>query len=848
MRAVDGPVSSLFTPLPLVGNADLSALPGTVSPAMREWCPYAPDGACVAHGIPFDIRQVVLTAGAAVECMLTPAMARWLVFMHTSDQRPYLDEKGWPLTPPGGVSRLGELAATYVIRYVDGREVRLPIRRRFQVGIFRLPHGWGENCFEAVIHPKFAPWAAGQEQPCKEWGQSQTRVTTAIAAHWLNWLWAWENPYPETPIVGLRFEPGEGVMLISAVTAGEVSSNPLRWQQRRKALLTLPEGVPFDPILNEQGMLAQLQIDLGQVISAQPQSCYPHATWVEGPAAPSAAANRVLVEYSAHPEAQLYLPGQQSIPLAALAEQGENGLLRVVAPAHQRVRLRVLEKGGARTVPVRLHLHGADGEYLAPLDRNRRPNPLVFEDYGVEYVREAGYISTYIDGETEVDLPLGKVYAELSKGFEIRPLRTVLEITPETTEITLELEKVLHWRERGWVSADTHVHLLPPVAALRQAACEGVNVVNLLAIQCGEMMANVIDFDGRTTWGAREAGGDGEHLVRVGSENRHNILGHLSLLGYGERLITPISTGGPVEGALGEVTDCLMTEWAMRCRAQRGLVVIPHNQAPRSEPAVIMAGGYADAMEFFPQAPNGIDPCALVDWYRFLNCGYRTAAVAGTDKMGAYTAIGATRTYAWLGDRELTYDAWMEAVQQARTFATCGPLLEFTVDGHPLGSRLPLPAGGGRVEVCWEVARITTPMTRVELVANGEIIESQAIDPERAAGSWSVPLERSGWLALLIRGTHPGHPEVILAHCSPVMLPVGDTPFMAAADAVTILEQIEGVVAYLDTVATYRDERAYRRMRLRVTSIHRELHNRLHSEGHYHHHSPLDDHPEHHEE
>jgi len=48
------------------------------------------------------------------------------------------------------------------------------------------------------------------------------------------------------------------------------------------------------------------------------------------------------------------------------------------------------------------------------------------------------------------------------QGFEIRPLRQTLEIEPDTHEIVVEVEKVLPWRERGWVTADTHVHFLSP--------------------------------------------------------------------------------------------------------------------------------------------------------------------------------------------------------------------------------------------------------------------------------------------------------------------------------------------------------------------------------------------------
>lgn len=69
---------------------------------------------------------------------------------------------------------------------------------------------------------------------------------------------------------------------------------------------------------------------------------------------------------------------------------------------------------------------------------------------------------------------------------------------------------------------------------------------------------------------------------------------------------------------------------------------------------------------------------------------------------------------------------------------------------------------------------------------------------------------------------------------------------LAAADAITILEQIEGSLAYLDTVGTRAEEVAYKRMRLVLTSAHRSLHNRMHQLGHYHGHTPATDHSEHH--
>jgi hypothetical protein len=77
------------------------------------------------------------------------------------------------------------------------------------------------------------------------------------------------------------------------------------------------------------------------------------------------------------------------------------------------------------------------------------------------------------------------------------------------------------------------------------------------------------------------------------------------------------------------------------------------------------------------------------------------------------------------------------------------------------------------------------------------------------------------------------------------MVKIEGSEFYSAADALTILEQVEGALAYLDTVASRADEAAYKRMRMRLTSVYRQLHNEMHQEGHYHQHTHITDHPGH---
>ncbi len=860
----DGPSSPLFSPLPFKGSVPVSQLAEAgLSDEMVAALEHAPWGACVAWGIPFEIGDVVALKHEPVTIDLKPTKARWLVFMHTSDIRPFEPGAGGFISPMRGRGQLAEHAADYVILYADGMEERAPIRRRHQLGAFQ--RGWGENCFEAVAHHKPYPLRASHEQLKEGWGWTQTRSTAADSGPWVNWLWAWENPHPVKAIVGVRFEPASGLVIVSAISAGdasdqhfgELSTTPLRWRPRRKACLTLPEREEFVADLDDDGLLEKVQLDLGQVISATPRPAYPNDAWAEtyNNQHPGETENQVLIEYTAHPDACVHLGDGQVIPVKHVEEGATPSRLQMVPPATQRVILRAVECDSGKRVSVKLHVHGEWGEYLAPIDRHRIPNPAWFEDYSVDFVHESWtealppHYCTYIPGETTINLPLGKVYVEVSKGFEIRPVRKVVEVTQDTEEIVVEVEKVLPWREKGWVTADTHVHFLSPMSALLEGSAEGVNVVNLLASQWGELMTNVGDFDGATTWGSKEAGGDGEYLVRVGTENRQHILGHISLLGYRGQIIAPMTTGGPDESALGDPIEVLLTEWARQCKQQGGLVVLPHFPNPRAEHAASIVGGEIDAIEMtsWGDLYGGIDPYSLSDWYRYLNCGYLVPAVGGTDKMAASMAVGTVRTYARIEPSQpFTYDTWMEAVRGGETFVTYGPLLEFAVDGRPMGSRFEMSAHGGTVDVTWQVASVTVPMSRVELIVNGEVRESVAVSPGEGSGNWSVKADESSWLALLVRGGYVDKPEIIAAHSSPVMITVEGSPMLPAADAVTILEQIEGALAYLDTVGTRANDQAYKRMRMVLEAAHRTFHNRMHQMGYFHDHNPVTDHPEHH--
>jgi hypothetical protein len=307
---------------------------------------HAPGGACVGWGIPFEIDDVVAITSQAVSVELSPVTAQWLVFMHASDLRPVEPGPDGFISPMRGEGQLAEHAADYVMLYADNAEERVPIRRRHQIGMFRRRRP--EICLEAVPQSKPRPKRAPHEQLSPSWGWSQGRVIQPsrpiLGGPWINWLWAWENPHPEKAIVGIRFEPVAGSVVVFAISTGKASSQPLRWRKRRKTVFTLPEEATFLPDLDENGLLEQIQLDMGQIISAALRPVYPTKEWsiTQNNQTPEISEKEVLVEYTAHPDACFHLYDGRVIAVSEIEDNRTTMPIKPVAPATQRVTLRAV--------------------------------------------------------------------------------------------------------------------------------------------------------------------------------------------------------------------------------------------------------------------------------------------------------------------------------------------------------------------------------------------------------------------------------------------------------------------------------------------------------------------------
>jgi hypothetical protein len=873
------PPSPHFTPLSLapVFNADRATLDGGLQPRTGsdpDWSLSQAYGEQSLHGIPFTLGEpnrpnvILLSQDAAsgdVRIDGAPFHATYLVFLHAVEDRPVPEPAGFapmgpaPLAGRNDGNELGRRVSAYILDYGDGVQAEIPILRRFAIQQRHIT--WGPSPFAAVPALGPAVFTSGTEDyllgriAAAPWGRGETRHDSLRAVDVENlWLYALPNPEPEMPIHAIILRGGEERSVVYGISTTTLADHPLRPGVRRKLRLTLPAGAALNALgeLDTDSRAPAVGIDLGTVISASAALDYDPARWVsdEADVQPEPSTSAVVVEYAAHPAARLYVAtgpdSHLAIDLAANGTAPDEASLRIepIAAANRPVRLRVIDKTTRQPVAVRLHLHGEAGEYLPPRGHHRKVNPYWFEDNYAEFVNSGNQYS-YIPGECVVDLPLGRVAVEISRGYEIAPVRTTVEVTAGTDELAFELERTLSWRDRGWVTADTHVHFLSPQVALLEGSAEGINVVNLLASQWGEMFSNVGDFDGRTTFGARDFGGDGEFLVRVGTENRMQVLGHISLLGYSGQMIHPLGSGGPSESAIGDSLEVTMADWAERCIRQGGLVVLPHAPNPQAERAADVVLGLVHAIEMMTFNPYNaqVNPYGLADWYRFQNLGYQIPLVAGSDKMAAASLLGGIRTYAQLGERDFTYEHWMEAVRAGNTFVTVGPLVEFSVAGRPAGSRVDLPAGGGTIDVAWTVASVNVPIAQIEVIAGGLVAEQMiAGNSLSTSSSASLKITDSTWVALRVRGSYYGREGDIAAHTGSVQIVVADKPLFVETDAMAVLEQIEGAIAYVDALAPRPEAQRYKRLRATLESAYNQLHQRLHRQGIFHQHTPLHGH------
>ena len=485
---------------------------------------------------------------------------------------------------------------------------------------------------------------------------------------------------------------------------------------------------------------------------------------------------------------------------------------RYLKPMTQ-VTIKVVDATGNPT-PARIFLNGDDGRAYAPDDAW-----IYAEDDFVRAERpfESHYFHT--TGESTVTVPAGRAEIEVMKGFEHRvEKRTVQFAAGQHADLTVQLRPISIPAHTHWVSADLHVHMNYggvyrnwPENLVAAMVAENLPILENLIVNKEQRIPDIAYFRPQP-----DPASTSSNLLLHGQEFHTSYWGHLGLLHLTDHFLIPDYATYPYTAAASMFqTNASVADMAHAQQAAVGYVhPFDWPPDPYSDPTLTHGEPADVALELPVDVALGkvdyIEAVGFSDhkstaeiWYRLLNCGFHLPTGAGSDTMANFASlrgpVGMYRVYAAVPSGPLNIDLWLGSLKQGHTFATNGPLLGFTLDGHQLGDELKLVSGENRLKfTAW--LRSLVPVDHLQVVCNGEVVRDLPLsaDHESADVEDTIPVSRSGWCLLRAYADKSEHPVLDIypyATTSPIYISIeGSTPH-PTADAKFFMTWIDRLTA-----------------------------------------------------
>lgn len=450
------------------------------------------------------------------------------------------------------------------------------------------------------------------------------------------------------------------------------------------------------------------------------------------------------------------------------------------------LRMKLLDENG-KPATARIYLTGSDGLAYAPYGSINRYTAMSAEPY--------------FDAENSfaLDVPAGETQIEATRGLEYQITSTKAMAAKDSPPVTIQLKRWTNMAAKGWYSSDAHIHAnytadqhqvidLHDIRLYVHA--EDLNNANMLVANSGDAFLHDIQyFEGKPN-SISEPG----YIVYWDEEMRHRgLYGHMAFYGL-KKLIYPLYTGFPNTPYPEDYPpNYAQADAAMRDNAAVDYVhpaMVPSFEemggAGAHELPIDLALGKVDAMDVLS---NDDEIASMTIWYRLLNCGFRLAISAGTDSFTNVTdhyTPGGGRVYVRSGS-PLRYDDWLREYKRGHSFASNGPMIQFTVDGHEAGDDLRFPTGSRQTVHVKANMNTQVPVDKLEVVVNGKVVTSRAARGQNQVSlDEPVWLDQSAWIA--VRAIGPWSRPVLndiqaFAHTSPVYVHFGDSRVKFADDA-----------------------------------------------------------------
>ena len=439
----------------------------------------------------------------------------------------------------------------------------------------------------------------------------------------------------------------------------------------------------------------------------------------------------------------------------------------------------IVDGATGEPTPVRVRLTDANGA-SAPLPEAAigimwGPND-VASGYGFQ--RDSAF---YVDGTFEVELQPGTYHLSISKGYEYLRQQQEFSLEPGgDLSQTFRLDRWIDMPERGWFSADDHIHIRRSPREnpllLTWIAAEDIHVGVLL--QMGDFWAT---YFAQYAWGRDAVYQVEDYFLTSGQEEpRTHELGHTISLAadgfvrfqgdyyYYDRVFDRVHELGGLTGYAHK---------AVGFHGYRGMTLdVLRNKV--------------DFLEILQFGSMNTE-----HYYHFLDLGFKLTATAGSDFPWA-TQIGETRFYTYVGD-DFTFDSWRTSFHAGHTFVSNGPIIDLKVNGAIPGDELDVTRGSTlSITVRASGHAEQVPLSNLEIVVQGEVVGR--VTPDETGQSadqlvieMELPVEHGVWIAAR---TQAGAQQV--AHTTPVYVTVDGSGF----------HNPETALGYLDLSEQYLDE------------------------------------------
>jgi hypothetical protein len=290
-------------------------------------------------------------------------------------------------------------------------------------------------------------------------------------------------------------------------------------------------------------------------------------------------------------------------------------------------------------------------------------------------------------------------------------------------------------------------------------------------------------------------------LFGNGEEHRHNFgpggegFGHVMLLNILKR-IEPVSIG---PGIMKEGTDGIPLQRGIRTARTDGATVIWCHNTFGHEDIPNWVSGLLHAQNIFDGGDHGTYEDTF---YRYLNVGMKVPFSTGTD----WFIYDFSRVYVPISG-VLTSKKWLAELAAGKSYITNGVLLEFSVNGKPIGASLASAVGDELKIVGQAIGR--NDFRQIELIHSGRVINSinsrQTDGHFVAALNYSLRVDGPGWLALRIPPS-AGQNEFgkpLFAHTSPIHVTVNGQRLFRPDVATGLLAEMEASQEQIKSKGTF---------------------------------------------